>query len=71
MENITSQLLFKLINNLNKPHNKKIIELNIINPILCIILKKAYPYIILLLILYGINLLLIIVLIIGCSYKTN
>jgi p-aminobenzoyl-glutamate transporter AbgT len=60
LEKITHDFLDKFITELNKKNNKKKINTHIINPIICDISNKLYPYIVTLFIMYIIILLLII-----------
>jgi hypothetical protein len=60
LEKITYDFLDKFIIELNKNKNKKKINTYIINPLICDISNKLYPYLVTLFIMYIIVLLLII-----------
>ena len=74
MDNIIKDIIDQFVISFNETNNKNKLENNIINPILCNIKYKLYPYIILISIMYGLNILLIIVIIIllyRSRYPTN
>ena len=70
MDRIVKDIIEQFVVIFNKTDNKNKLENNIINPILCNIKYKLYPYFILISIMYGINILLIVIILI-LLYRTN
>ena len=64
IDKLTSDILNKIILQLNKPQNKEKLENKILRPLIYNIYEKLYPYISLLFIMYIINLVLIIIILI-------
>ena len=64
IEKLAKDIINKIIIQLNKPDNKERIDNEIIDPLICNISNRLYPYISLMFIMYIINLILIIVILI-------
>ena len=60
IEKLTKDLISKMVIEIKKEDNKKQIQENILNPILCQFTDRIYPYITLLFTMYSVNLILII-----------
>ena len=60
IDNLTKDFINKFIIEINKIENKKRIENEIINPLICSFSNKIFPYVSLLFIMYTLNLILII-----------
>jgi len=61
---ITTQLIDRLVEELNKMENRIKLEKEILNPILSTFTNKLYPYVSLLFIMYSINLFFLILILI-------
>jgi hypothetical protein len=60
IDTLTKDFINKFIIEINKIENKKRIENEIINPLICSFSNKIFPYVSLLFIMYTLNLILII-----------
>ena len=61
---LTTQLIDRLVEELNKMENRIKLEKEILNPILSTFTNKLYPYVSLLFIMYSINLFFLILILI-------
>jgi hypothetical protein len=64
IEKLTKDIINKITIQLNKKENKERIDKEIIEPLICNISNRLYPYISLMFIMYIVNLILIIVILI-------
>ena len=61
---LTTQLIDKIITEINKIDNRTKLEREILNPVLSSFSEKLYPYVSLLFIMYSINLFFLIIILV-------